>query len=278
VKTRIVSIVWVLVFALQPAVTPAQMDTSTVWPLCGRITENPPQGWVEADGCPAERQGDPAFTDAPFSSTFGPRLLGSGNDRYDFHRGVDIATPIGTPIFAIDDGTVKIAGEHDDYSDPLIKIRHYRPGESTCSNGDGCYHSYYLHLRPVTGWVVAAEQEVQKGQLIGYSGESGSGFDHLHFEMRDAPVFDPFSAWSRDAVHPFTPLPYCEPNHTGVFFNSVDDGDPNAVTASVRALSNRYDLVSIKMRVLDQNGQEVLQPGNTANNLGYHIDPPFWDM
>ena len=42
--------------------------------------------------------------------------------RYDFHRGVDIPTPIGTPLVAIDDGTVRIAGSHSAYSDGVVQV------------------------------------------------------------------------------------------------------------------------------------------------------------
>ena len=42
--------------------------------------------------------------------------------RYDFHRGVDIPTDDGTPLHAIDDGVVKLAGYHRDYSDGVIQV------------------------------------------------------------------------------------------------------------------------------------------------------------
>ena len=42
--------------------------------------------------------------------------------RYDFHRGVDIPTEDGTPLYAIDDGKVKIAGYHINYSDGTISV------------------------------------------------------------------------------------------------------------------------------------------------------------
>ena len=120
----------------------ADTDPNTIWPLCGRITDNPPEGWVDTDGCPGLRFGDASYSDEPLSSTYGPRPLASEDDRYDFHRGVDIATPSGTPFFAITDGSVEIAGNHPSYSDPLVKLRHFRPVETSCDAG-GCYHSYY---------------------------------------------------------------------------------------------------------------------------------------
>ncbi len=252
----------------------AQMDTSSVWPLCGRIAENPPPGWLAEDGCPLARAGDPSFSDAPFSATFGPRPLASDSNRYDFHRGVDLATPIGTPIFAITDGVVQHAGVHPEYDDPVIRIRHFRPGATSCS-GVGCYESQYLH---VSGWVVAAGQNAVKGQLIGYSGaSSATGFEHLHFEVRDAPASDPFSAWSRDAVHPFRSVPYLAPNNTTLVFNAVDASDPNATLADLTVLSNRYDLVAVRLLVKDANANPVPQPGDTPNARGYNVLPAFLD-
>lgn len=250
-------------------------DPQPVWPLCGRIMENSPAGWQPSDGCPEERFGNPGFADEPFSSTFGPRPLASEENRYDFHRGMDIATPLNTPIFAIADGIVQSAGDHPSYSDPMIRVRHFRPGETGC-NSLGCYNSLYLH---VNGWVVAEDDVVQKGQLIGYTGASGaSGFEHLHFEIRDAPAFDPFSSWSRDAVHPLGILPYQVPNNTTISFGTVDNSNPDASTAEVTVTSNRYDLVRVEMKVYDQTLQLVEQPGNTPNSLGYDMLPPFFDM
>ena len=42
--------------------------------------------------------------------------------RYDFHRGIDIPTADQTPLYAIDDGEVVIAGLHRSYYDPLIQV------------------------------------------------------------------------------------------------------------------------------------------------------------
>ena len=42
--------------------------------------------------------------------------------RYDFHRGIDIPTALESPIYAIDDGKVLVAGRHRSYSDPLVQV------------------------------------------------------------------------------------------------------------------------------------------------------------
>ncbi|NIP18655.1 MAG: peptidoglycan DD-metalloendopeptidase family protein, partial [Xanthomonadales bacterium] len=226
------------------------------------------------DGCPAARFGDPAYTDEPFSATFGPRPLASESNRYDFHRGVDIATPIGTPFFAIADGIVQNAGPHPSYSDPMVSVRHFRPGETSCNAG-GCYHSLYLH---VDSWVVADDEVVVKGQLLGYTGESGSGFDHLHFEIRDAPDWDVFSSWQRDTIHPFGVLPYSEPNNTTILFNNLDFTNPAAGIVDVTITSNRYDLVRVEVALFDAAQNPLPQPGNTPDARGYNVLPSFFDM
>jgi len=245
-------------------------DRSPPWPLCGRISERPPEGWVDTDGCPPERYGNPEFSDEPLSSTFGPRPLYSGNDRYDFHRGVDIASSSGTPFFAIANGVVQIAGEHPSYTDPLVSVRHLRPGASDCEPR-GCYSTLYLHA---SGWVVQAGEAVSKGQLLGYTGASGSGFEHLHFEIRNAPSYDPYSAWSRDAIHPLRVLSYRSAARPDISFQ---DG---SWQPSLRlTLTNApYDLLSVDIEALDHKLRPLPQQGDRLDAHGYHVYPPFFDM
>lgn len=273
---RLISTVLAALLVLAaPRTHAGQTDPQPAWPLCGRISANPPAGWNESQGCPATRFGNAAYSDQPLSATFGPRPLDSENDRYDFHRGVDIATAIGTPIFAISDGLVQVAGVDPSYTDPVIKLRHLRPGQTSCS-GVGCYYSLYLH---VSDWTVANGASVVKGQLLGHTGaSSASGFAHLHFEVRDAPASDPNSAWSRDAIHPLRVLPYSVANNTTVVFDAVNTSDANATRALLTVASNRFDLDSVEMRVFDGNHTEIVQPGNTANSKGYYVLPPFFDM
>ena len=158
---------------LMPCITLAlgPFDPSPVWPLCGRITENPPPGWEKTSGCPPQRWGNSTFNDGPIASTFGPRLLGSQTYRFDFHRGIDIATPIGTPIFAFADGIVRIAGPSPSYRDPLVQLRHYRQGFTSCDNGASCYYTNYMHLSDqycghILGCLLINDAVIAKGFVL----------------------------------------------------------------------------------------------------------------
>lgn len=227
------------------------LDPSPVWPLCGRIDENPPMGWQESDGCPAERWGNPAFTDTPISSTYGPRLLFSEGLRYDFHRGIDIGCPLGTPVFAFADGVVRKAGPDPSYSDPLVQLRHYRPGYwGQCTTGGGCYHTNYLHM---SGWAVAVEDVVSKGDLIGYSGASGSGNLQLALE----PV---------DSSDPMAPLV-----HATITIPMSVELDLERVEVEVYERQPDHSMMYV-----EQPGETPV--GDTVEQVGYWVAPPWFSM
>lgn len=265
-------------------------DTDHPWPLCGRIAEDPPMGWMPGDDCPAERWGDPAFHDGPISSTYGPRQLPSDDFRYDFHRGIDIPTDIGTPMFAIADGEVIKAGVHPSFTDPVIEVRHFRPGFASCGAGGGCYSSLYLH---VDTWDVMPGEMVTKGQPIGTTGASSeSAFAHLHFEIRDAPPQDPFSDWQRDSVHPLGALAYPDTGAANISlaFADVDVSDPlqPRVTVSVTIpMTVELDLERLEAEVYERGpgGALTLVPqpgdtpvGSTIEGGGYLVEPSFYSM
>jgi murein DD-endopeptidase MepM/ murein hydrolase activator NlpD len=113
-------------------------------------------------------------TPPPQSSPFGPRQKASEGFRYDFHRGVDIPQPLGDPVYAMQDGIVRLAGVSSGYSDQVIQIRHRGAAPYLFSN--------VLHMDSV---VVEVDDLVTAGDLVGYSGESVGGFDHMHMEFRD---------------------------------------------------------------------------------------------
>ena len=86
----------------------------------------------------------------------------------ELHRGVDIAVPTGTDVYAAHDGTVTEAA-FDAYYGNYVVI--------TDSKG---YTTKYAHMDSVT---VSAGQSVTKGDPIGKSGNTGSSTgSHLHIE------------------------------------------------------------------------------------------------
>ena len=107
----------------------------------------------------------------PIRSSFGQREDPiHGNGEGEFHTGIDISAPIGTPIRATADGTVKSAAMESGYGREVI-IDHGHNIE-TC----------YAHM---SGFTVMAGQTVVRGQVIGYVGMSGRTTGaHLHYEVR----------------------------------------------------------------------------------------------
>lgn len=88
-----------------------------------------------------------------------------------YHKAIDIAgTPVGTPIYAADGGTVTFAAESGTYG-LLIKITH--------ENGVETRYSHMDRLDVKVG------DKVYKGQQIGTVGMTGrTTGPHLHFEVR----------------------------------------------------------------------------------------------
>jgi Flp pilus assembly pilin Flp len=99
------------------------------------------------------------------------------------HHAIDIASPIGAPIYAAAAGEVIIAGftEYPGYG-RMIVIRH--------ANG---YQTVYGHL---SASYVHVGEHVAKGELIGRMGSTGrSTGSHLHFEIaKDSWLLDPLDA------------------------------------------------------------------------------------
>lgn len=256
-------------------------DPAPAWPLCGRIADNPPAGWTATDGCPSERWGDPDHADYPMSTSFGPRILPSENDRFDFHRGIDLPTAVGTPVFAMAAGLVRTAGNHSAYDGPLVQIRHYRPESPGECRPDGCYHTMYLHLSSVE---VSRDEMVRKGQLIGYTGTSDSGFDHLHFGVRNARPEDPFSSWQRDAIHPLRVLPYhSNTRTTQVTIIDVDDDVPQSPRVKVHILQpaadRPLDINRIEVEIYDNGDRSsVAQASLLPDANGFHTHQPYIDF
>lgn len=104
-----------------------------------------------------------------FSSGFGYRIHPiHGTKR--LHAGLDMAAPIGEPIFAAGSGVVRSAGWGGGYGN-LIQVDH----------GNGLL-TRYAHLSQIK---VTPGQPVAKGTMIGLMGTTGASTgSHLHFETR----------------------------------------------------------------------------------------------
>ncbi len=113
----------------------------------------------------------------PITSPFGGRedpILGAGEG--EFHKGVDIAAPSGTPIRATASGVVLTAAMGNGY------------GREVVLDHGGGVHTVYGHM---SGFHCTAGDQVVRGQIIGYVGTTGrSTGPHVHYEvrLRDVPV------------------------------------------------------------------------------------------
>jgi peptidoglycan DL-endopeptidase CwlO len=114
----------------------------------------------------------------PVVSGFGPRTI---QGHYEFHPGIDIAVPSGTPIRAAAAGTVI-------FTEPESASGGY--GNYTCIDHGGGLSTCYAHQE---SFAVSAGQHVSQGQVIGYSDCTGYCFGpHVHFEVRvNGEVTDP---------------------------------------------------------------------------------------
>lgn len=94
-----------------------------------------------------------------------------------YHKGIDIAIPVGDTIVAAFDGKVRYAKYNNGGFGNLVIIRQY--------NG---LETYYAHMSKL---LVTPNEWVKAGQPIGLGGATGHAFgSNLHFEVRfyDKPI------------------------------------------------------------------------------------------
>lgn len=107
---------------------------------------------------------------ARISSGFGMRfhpVLGYTR----MHKGIDFAVPVGTPVMASGNGTVKIAGRSSGYGN-YMRI--------DMGNGMGFAYGHLSRFAPG----VHAGSRVRQGEVVAYSGNTGlSTGPHLHYEI-----------------------------------------------------------------------------------------------
>ena len=105
---------------------------------------------------------------APIINKYGIGGMAYGDGR---HPGIDYLVTIGTPIVA---ASIII------YTGELLKDKWYGGGFAVILKHSDNFFSFYYHLSKVS---VTNEQHIKRGERIGLSGKSNSGFAHLHFEL-----------------------------------------------------------------------------------------------
>lgn len=105
----------------------------------------------------------------PITSGVGLRLDPFGSGKLIYHRGIDIAVPVGTPVLAVRKGRVVFAGERRGYGGTVI-VEH--------DNGDRTMYGHNSLVRVTTG------ELVESGTVVAFSGNTGrSTGPHVHFEQ-----------------------------------------------------------------------------------------------
>lgn len=103
------------------------------------------------------------------ASGFGPRIHPVYKVK-KMHTGIDFAASIGTPIYATADGRVE-----------EVSVRFSGYGKMVVINHGFGYKTRYAHMH---GFAVRQGQQVKRGDLIGYVGNTGlSTAPHLHYEV-----------------------------------------------------------------------------------------------
>lgn len=113
---------------------------------------------------------DKPVKDATLTSAFGTRTDPFKGRRAN-HGGIDLAGPVGTPIYATADGVVLRAGWNRGGYGNLVEVDH----------GNGIV-TRYAHMSRVS---VKAGDRIERGQQVGKMGSTGrSTGSHLHYEVR----------------------------------------------------------------------------------------------
>ena len=113
------------------------------------------------------------------TSGVGWRVDPFGSGKLAFHRGIDIAVPVGTPVRSIRKGRVVFAGDRRGYGSTVI-VEH--------DNGDRTLYGHNSLVRVHSGDLV------ESGTVVAFSGNTGrSTGPHVHFEQLPSgrPVVEP---------------------------------------------------------------------------------------
>jgi murein DD-endopeptidase MepM/ murein hydrolase activator NlpD len=162
---------------LQISVTDAHFKTQNV--NVSKSTEGlqPLPGELEAIQALKDRVSSTRYWDGDFvsptpdcqNSPFGVLRMHNGAPTGDYHKGVDLRSPQGRPIRAINGGVVEIA-----------RMYRLHGGTVGVDHGQGI-SSIYIHMSKLN---VIPGQHVNKGDVLGFVGSTGFATGpHLHWGM-----------------------------------------------------------------------------------------------
>lgn len=116
----------------------------------------------------------------PYQGTHSKAInVRGGSDNWQSENAIDIAVPVGTPVYAPVDGSIVRAGNLP--GNPGGRFAGERVTIQGSSNA-----FYFGHL---TSSAVQVGQQIKAGTLIGYTGEA-NGVSHLHFAVQNGSPLD----------------------------------------------------------------------------------------
>ena len=182
---------------------------------------------------------------------FGPRFIG----RYDFHAGMDINAPEGTPVYAVMAGEVTNRVVWDGVTTG--------GGNSILVRHGAMRWTAYLHLHAFAMGVNVGTQ-VTAGQLLGYVGRTGATSSHLHFTYMVGLTSE--SANESRSRSPLELLPYTPTAATTASFR---ENGSNTVDITIPAQANTIRWIILRgaggvTRVVDY--YDVVAQGSTARD------------
>jgi len=212
------------------------------------------------------------------SSTFGEYRVNH------LHAGIDIKTNgrTGFPVYAVDngyiqtirasysgfgkviyqrldDGNIAVYGHLDSFSEPLWNLV---KAEQTRQQ------RYRAEVSPAKD-----ELRVTKGDIIGYTGDSGTIFPHLHFELRDS-LENPFNPLNTN----LTIADKTAPTISAVAVTPVSrdarvNGWPTTQTFPAKYTQNNHYIVTVPIQVEGRIGLE-LKTHDTVKGVP-NVYPPY---
>jgi hypothetical protein len=171
----------------------------------------------------------------PITSKFGELESFRGSSP---HRGIDFAMGEGTPLYSIRNAVVERVVDFKQFSGGKMIFLKWEDGKT----------AVYGHLSKFAN--VKVGQHVQKGELIGYSGNSGAvvgenGGYHLHFAIKEGEKF-------------LNPSPY---------INDIQNMSSMCLNQPTELIEKVQEIVPLKVDFFNFMSQHMNGVGETLTNL-----------